>query len=174
MCVFALSWFFAKMFFNRKVKATRSTVLTIFEYRLMYHCCYNTYTTVQANIFFLYGEIMLFLQYRFKFFTCFPKMQQIILWLWCMNWNKRVSSERRKSHFRGPRCQNFMGEDTPGHPYKCEVLGISQLRNWIHPWCSHTIVLGHIISYFVSSYVRLVLTLFIEVFHLLEFHIPIF
>jgi hypothetical protein len=30
MCVFALSLFFAEMFFNRKVKATRSTVLTIF------------------------------------------------------------------------------------------------------------------------------------------------
>ena len=24
-----------------------------------------------------------------------------------MNWNKRVRSERRKSHFRGPRFQNF-------------------------------------------------------------------
>jgi hypothetical protein len=30
MCVFTLSWFSAEMFFNRKVGATRSTVLTIF------------------------------------------------------------------------------------------------------------------------------------------------
>jgi hypothetical protein len=111
----------------------------------MYHCCYNTCTTVQANIFFLYGEIMLFLRYRFKFFTCFPKMQQIILWLWCMNWNKRVHSERRKSHFRGPRFQNFPGEDTPGPPCKCEFLGISQLRNWIRP-CHH-----HISGYTIRS-----------------------
>jgi hypothetical protein len=96
-------------------------------------CTTAAITLVQVNIVFLYREIMLFLRYRFKFFTCFPKMQQIILWLWCMNWNKRVRSERRKSHFRGPRFQNFPGEDTPGPPYKCEVLGISQLRNWIRP-----------------------------------------
>jgi hypothetical protein len=97
-------------------------------------CITAAITLVQANIFFLYGEIMLFLRYRFKFFTCFPKMQQIILWLWCMNRNKRVCSERRKSNFRGPRFQNFPGEDTPGPPYKCEVLCITQFRNWIRPW----------------------------------------
>jgi hypothetical protein len=85
-------------------------------------CTTAAITLVQANIFFLYGEIMLFLRCRFTFFTCFPKMQQIILWLWCMNWNKRVRSERRKSHFRGPRFQNFPGEDTPSTPLQMRGL----------------------------------------------------
>jgi hypothetical protein len=76
--------------------------------------------TCTSNFLFLYGEIMLFLRYRFKFFTCFSKNAAKFLWLWYMNWNKRVRSERRKSHFRGPRFQNL--EDTPGPPYKCEIL----------------------------------------------------
>ena len=28
----------------------------------------------------------------------------------------------------------FPGGGYPGPPYKCEVLGISHLRNWIRPW----------------------------------------
>ena len=34
---------------------------------------------------------------------------------------RTAPSERRKSHFRGPRFQNFPGEDSPGPPYMCEV-----------------------------------------------------
>jgi hypothetical protein len=130
MCVFALSWFFAEMFFNRKAKATRSTVMTLILNRDL--CTTAAITLVQAIFFFLYGEIMLFLRYRFKFFTCFPKMQHIILWLWCMNWNKRVQ-QSRKSHFRGPRFQNFSGEDTPGPPYKCDVLCMHQSAQELDP-----------------------------------------
>jgi hypothetical protein len=72
-----------------------------------------------------------------SFLRVFPKMQQNFCdSAWYMNWNKRVGSERRKSHFWGPRFQNFAGEDTPGSPYNCEVLCIciSHLRSWIRPW----------------------------------------
>ena len=46
-----------------------------------------------------------------------------------------MRSECWKSHFRGPRFQNFPGEDTPGPPYLCEVLKlcISQSKRWIRP-----------------------------------------
>ena len=50
-----------------------------------------------------------------------------------MNWNKRVFSERRKSHFRGSRFQNFPGEDTPGPPYKCEVLCMHKSAQELDP-----------------------------------------
>ena len=50
-----------------------------------------------------------------------------------MNWNKRVRSERMKSHFRGPRFQNFPGKDTPGPPYKCEILCIHQSAQELDP-----------------------------------------
>ena len=50
-----------------------------------------------------------------------------------MNWNKRVRSERRKSHFQGPRFQNIPEEDTPGPPYKCEVLCMHQSAQELDP-----------------------------------------
>ena len=50
-----------------------------------------------------------------------------------MNWNKRVCSERRKSHFRGSRFQTFPGEDTPGPPYRCEVLCMHQSAQELDP-----------------------------------------
>jgi hypothetical protein len=46
--------------------------------------------------------------YRCCYYTC--TSCDSLLWLWCMNWNKRVCSERRKSHFRGSRFQNFPGD----------------------------------------------------------------
>jgi hypothetical protein len=110
----------------------------------MYRCCYYTCT---SEYFFFYGEIMLFLRYRFKFFTCFPKMQQIILWLWYMNWNNRVCSERRKSHFRGSRFQNFPGEDTPGPPYKCLVLCMHQSAQELDPPLHYVIRISFHINY---------------------------
>ena len=65
------------------------------------------------QIFFLvWINYVVFEIYRFKFLRVFPKMQQIILWLQCMNWNKRVCSEHRESHFRGPRFENFTGENS--------------------------------------------------------------
>jgi hypothetical protein len=76
---------------------------------------------------------MLFLRYRFKFFTCFSKNAAKCLWLWYMNWNKRVRSECRKSHFRGPRFENFSGQDTPGSPYKCEILCMHQSAQELDP-----------------------------------------
>jgi hypothetical protein len=85
------------------------------------------------QIFFSYGEIMLFLRYRFKFFTYFSKNAAKCLWLWYMNWNKRVRSERRKPHFQGPRFQNFPGENTPGPPYKCEILCMHQSAQELDP-----------------------------------------
>jgi hypothetical protein len=55
------------MFFNRKVKATRSTVLIATA----------AITIVQAKFFFLYGKIMLFLRYiGSSFLRVFSKMQQ--------------------------------------------------------------------------------------------------
>ena len=65
-----------------------------------------------------------------------------------MNWNKRVRSERRKSHFRGPRFQNFQGEDTPGPPYKCEILCMHQSAQELDP------PLGHLGNLKVSGYPR--------------------
>jgi hypothetical protein len=38
-------------------------------------CTTAAITLVQANIFFLYGEIMLFLRYRFKFFYVLSNVQ---------------------------------------------------------------------------------------------------
>jgi hypothetical protein len=61
---------------------------------------------------------MFFLRYRFKFFTCFSKK----FCDWYMNWNKRVRSERRKSHFRGPRFQNFPGGGYPRTPLQTRDL----------------------------------------------------
>jgi hypothetical protein len=79
------------------------------ESRVLYH--------LYKQIFFSYMEkLCCFFEIGSSFLRDFKKMQQIILWLWCMNWNKRVRSERMKSHFRGPRFQNFPGEDTPDPP----------------------------------------------------------
>jgi hypothetical protein len=61
------------MFFNRKVKATRSTVLTIFNRDLLPLLLLHLYKQIVLSYMALYGEIMLFLRYRFKFFTCFSK-----------------------------------------------------------------------------------------------------
>jgi hypothetical protein len=120
------------MFFNRKVKVTRSTDYFLIE--TYCHCCYYTCT---SNFFFLNGEIMLFI----KFFTCFSKNAAKCLWLWLyLNWNKRVRSERRKSHFRGPRFQNLPVEDTPGPLYKCEVLCMHQSTQELDPPLTETIV----------------------------------
>jgi hypothetical protein len=68
-----------------------------------------------------------------SFLRAFQKCSKSILWLWYMNWNKRVCSERRKSHFRGSRFQNFPGEDTPGPPYRCEVLCMHQSAQELDP-----------------------------------------
>jgi hypothetical protein len=53
-------------------------------------------------------------------FTCFSKNAAKFLWLWYMNWNKRVRSERRKSHFRGPR-------------FQCEMLCMHQSAQELDP-----------------------------------------
>jgi hypothetical protein len=111
------------------------------------HCCYYTFAitllllhfiaTAAITIFSyvaLYGEIILFLRYRFNFFTCFSKNAAKCLWLWYMNWNKRVLSERRKSHFRGPRFQNSPNPPRNARSYVC----ISQLRGCIHLWYKGT------------------------------------
>jgi hypothetical protein len=85
---------------------------------------------------------------------------QLVLWLWYMNWNKRVCSERRKSHFRGPRFQNFAGEDTPGPPTNAKsYVCISQLRSWIHPWAGmHEIAVNVIVHYKASASVAFLCT----------------
>ena len=53
-----------------------------------------------------------------------------------MDWNKRVCSERRKSHFRGSRFQKkSRGRIPPDPPTNARsYVCISQLRSWIRPW----------------------------------------
>jgi hypothetical protein len=140
------------MFFNRKVKATRSTVLTIFNRDLLPLLLLHLYKQIFFSYMALYGEIMLFLRYRFKFFTCFSKNAAKF---WYMNWNKRVRSERKKSHFRGPRFQNFPGEDTPGPPYKCEVLCMHQSPQQLDPPLIPTVIydlIKPVLSIYLSIY----------------------
>jgi hypothetical protein len=127
MCVFVLSWFLLKNISAEKVKATRSTVLTIFNRDWLPLLVLHLYKQIFFSYMALYGEIMLFLRYRLKFFTCFSKNAAKFLWLWYMNWNKRVRSECRKSHFQGPRFQNF------GPPYKCKVLCMHQSAQELDP-----------------------------------------
>ena len=74
VCVYLrCSDFLLVCFFNfipRKVKTTRSTVPIILKYRpIVTAAIIHLY---KLNLF-LYGDIMLFLRYRFKFFTCLSK-----------------------------------------------------------------------------------------------------
>jgi hypothetical protein len=61
-----------------------------------------------------------------SFLRVFPKMQQNFC-------DSDIWIGTRKSHFRGPRFQNFQGEDTPGPPYKCEILCIHQSAQELDP-----------------------------------------
>ena len=65
--------------------------------------------------------IMLFSRYKAEFLRFPPENPANYVSILMYELQRKAPSERRKSHFRGPRFQNLPGEDSPGPPYKCEV-----------------------------------------------------
>jgi hypothetical protein len=134
VCICVVSWFSAKMFFNRKVKATRSTALTIFNRDLLPLLLLHLY----KQIFFSYMEkLCCFCDIGSTFFYVFFKKCSKIFVTLIYESEQKSSLRRRKSHLRGPRFQNFTGEDTPDPPTNARsYVCISQLSSWIRPWFS--------------------------------------
>ena len=60
--------------------------------------------------------IMLFSHYKADFLRFSPENPANYVSILMYELERKAPSERRKSHFRGPRFQN-----SPGPPYKCEV-----------------------------------------------------
>jgi hypothetical protein len=73
------------------------------------------------SIYFTTHMIMLFSRYKADFLRFSPRKSSKLRFDLMYELQSTAPSERRKSHFRGPRFQNFPGEDSPGPPYKCEV-----------------------------------------------------
>ena len=59
---------------------------------------------------------MLFSRYKADFLRFFPENAANYVSILMYELQRKAPSERRKSHFRGPRFQIFPGEDSPGTP----------------------------------------------------------
>ena len=68
------------------------------------------------SIYFKTRIIMLFSCYKADFLRFPPENPANYVSILMYELQRKASSERRKSHFRGPRSQNFPGEDSPGPP----------------------------------------------------------
>ena len=66
--------------------------------------------------------IMLFSRYKADFLRFSPKNPANYVSILMYELQRKAPSERRKSHFRGPRFQNFPGEDSPGPPLQVRGL----------------------------------------------------
>jgi hypothetical protein len=59
---------------------------------------------------------MLFSRYKADFVRFFPENPANYVSILMYELERKAPSECRKSHFRGPRFQNFPGEDSPTPP----------------------------------------------------------
>ena len=73
------------------------------------------------SIYFKTRMIMLFSCNKADFLRFTPENPANYVSILMYELQRKAPSERRESHFRGPRFQNFPGEDSHRPPYECEV-----------------------------------------------------